>query len=69
MFDPGAYGTLLVWLDADDQDARRRPRRRHPVAARRRPSSIRTALASGLRRAASALDRPGVGAIGEVTNG
>jgi len=60
MIDPGALGTLRIGLDAIDAESHRhRPRR--PVAApRRERAGIRVTLATGLRRVASALDRPRV---------
>jgi hypothetical protein len=59
MLDPGALGTLLIWLDIDDQHATTRRRRSRPVAApRREGTAIRLTLARGLRRAASAIERP-----------
>jgi hypothetical protein len=65
MLDPGALGTLVIGLDIEQQTDPRRRRRSRAVAPPRRASSIRVALARGLRRAASYLERP---AVGEVAN-
>ena len=59
MIDPGALGTLLIGLGADDAELHH-DRRRRSVTPRRERIAIRVALASGLRRAASALDRPAI---------
>ena len=59
MIDPGALGTLLIGLGADDAESHH-DRRRRSVTLRRERIAIRVALASGLRRAASALDRPAI---------
>ena len=60
MIDPGALGTLLIGLGADDAESHHDRRRRSVTAPRRERTAIRVALANGLRRAASALDRPAV---------
>ena len=60
MFDHGAMGTLLIGLDATQNDTR--PKRvRRSVDAPRRERSIRAALARGLRRAADLLQPQPVG--------
>ena len=58
MIDPGALGTLLIGLGADDAESHHDRRRRSVPVRRRQGTAIRVALANGLRRAASALDRP-----------
>ena len=66
MFDPAAMATLLIGLDLADQGEAQSDRQRLRVAARRREhAGIRVALARGLRRAASVLDRP---TVSEVAN-
>ena len=60
MIDPGALGTLLIGLGADDGESHHDRRRRSVTAPRRERIAIRVALASGLRRAASRLDRPAI---------
>ena len=60
MIDPSALGTLLIGLSADDRGSRHDRRRRSVTAPRRQRVAIRVALASGLRRAASRLDRPAI---------
>ena len=62
MFDPGAMGTLLIGLNAtqNDTDAKRA---RRSVAAPRRERSIRAALARGLRRGADLLQPQTVGEL------
>ena len=57
MIDPGALGTLRIGLDAIDAESHAH-RRRSKSAPRRRRAGVRVALATGLRRVASALDRP-----------
>jgi len=54
MLDPGAMGTLLIGLDAieDETQTHRAP---HPVAAPHRARTIRSALARALRRGADLL--------------
>jgi hypothetical protein len=54
MFDHGAMGTLLIGLDAIENEANTK-RRPHPVAAPRRKRAIRGVLARGLRRGADLL--------------
>lgn len=54
MFDPAVMGTLLIGLNAIQNETPSKPVRRS-VAAPRRERSIRTALARGLRRAADQL--------------
>jgi hypothetical protein len=62
MFDHGAMGTLLIGLDAiqNDTATKQRP---HPVDATRRKRSIRAALARGLRRGADLLQPQTVGEL------
>ena len=60
MFDPGAMGTLLIGLNAAENETPTR-RVRRPVDAPRRERSIRAALARGLRRAADLLQPQPVG--------
>jgi hypothetical protein len=60
MIDPGALGTLLIGLGADDAQSHHDRRRRSVPAPRRERTAVRFALATGLRRAASALGRPRV---------
>ena len=54
MFDPGAMGTLLIGLNAvqNDTDTRRAHR---SIAAPHRAHSLRAALARGLRRGADQI--------------
>lgn len=54
MFDPGAIGTVLIGLNALENETPTKQARRS-VAAPRRERSIRAALARGLRRAADQL--------------
>ena len=65
MIDPGALGTLRIGLDAIDAESRTH-RRRRSAASQRERAGVRVALARGLRRVASALERP---RISEGTNG
>ena len=51
MFDHAAMGTLLIGLDAHQNETHTK-RARRAVTAPRRERSIRVALARGLRRAA-----------------
>ncbi len=60
MLDPGAMGTLLIGLDAINNETSG-GRARRPGKAPRRRRSVRAALASGLRRAADALQPQPVG--------
>jgi hypothetical protein len=66
MLDPGALGTLLIWLDLEQQAETQRRRRSRPVASPRRSPSVRVALARVLRRAASYLERPAVVEVGNA---
>ena len=62
MFDHGAMGTLLIGLNAvqNDTDAKRA---RRSSAASHRVRSIRAALAHGLRRGADLLQPQPVGEL------
>ena len=60
MIDPGALGTLRIGLDALDGESHTHRPRRSVTTPRHERTAIRVALASGLRRAAAALDRPAV---------
>ena len=60
MIDPGALGTLRIGLDAIDAESHTHRPRRSATAPRRERAGVRMALASGLRRIASALERPTV---------
>ena len=62
MFDPGAMGTLLIGLNAAQNDTDTK-RARRSVAAPRRARSIRAALARGLRRGADLLQPQTVGEL------
>ena len=64
MFDHGAMGTLLIGLNAvqDETDTKRA---RRSVAAPRRARSIRAALARGLRRGADLLQPQSFGEVAE----
>ena len=64
MFDPGAMGTILIGLNAIEDETPTKPARR-PVAAPRRERSIRAALARGLRRAADKLQPQTVGELAQ----
>jgi hypothetical protein len=62
MFDHGAMGTLIIGLNAvEDETNTKRVHR--PVAAPRRERSIRAALARGLRRGADLLQPQTVGEL------
>jgi len=54
MFDPAAMGTLLIGLDAHQNETHTK-RARGAVTAPRRERSIRVAVARGLRRAADQI--------------
>ena len=58
MFDPAALGTLLIGLDAIEAEGRADARPRRRLQSRRDGHSVRLAIASGLRRAAAALEGP-----------
>ena len=62
MFDHGAMGTLLIGLDAiqNETTTKRGP---HPVVPPRRKRSIRAAVARGLRRGADLLQPQPVGEL------
>ena len=63
MLDPGAMGTLLIGLEAINNETSA-ARAHRPGKAPRRSRSIRAALASGLRRAADDLQpQPVVSAV------
>ena len=62
MFDPGAMGTLLIGLNAAQNDTHT-TLALGSVAAPRRERSIRAALARGLRRAADRLQPQTVGEL------
>jgi hypothetical protein len=62
MFDHGAMGTLVIGLNAT-QNETSTGRVRRPRQAPRRERSIRAALAHGLRRAADLLQPQPVGEI------
>jgi hypothetical protein len=64
MFDHAAMGTLLIGLDANQNETKRV---RRPIAAPRRKGSIRLALANGLRRVAAQLQPQTVGELAEET--
>ena len=66
MLEPGAMGTLLIGLSLVDEANARHDRASRRVAVPRRKSSTRAALARGLRRVASALERPTVGEATEA---
>ena len=64
MFDPGAMGTLLIGLNAvDDETATKRMRR--SAATPRRARSLRAALAHGLRRGADVVQPQTVGELAQ----
>ena len=58
MFDPAAMGTLKLGLDAAASESHADRPRRAATTRQRQPGTIRLALASGLRRAAAALEKP-----------
>jgi hypothetical protein len=64
MFDPGAMGTLLIGLNATDNETDTK-RARRSVAAPHRQRSLRAALARGLRRGADLLQPQTVGELAQ----
>ena len=62
MFDPGAMGTLLIGLNATDNETQTR-RMRRSVATPHRARTLRAALARGLRRGADLLQPQTVGEL------
>ena len=66
MFDHAAMGTLLIGLDAYQNETHAK-RLRRPVTTPNRQHSIRLALANGLRRVAAQLQPQGVGELAEKT--
>jgi hypothetical protein len=66
MFDPGAMGTLLIGLNANENEIPTQQVRRSLVAPRReRERSVRAALAGSLRRAADRLQPQTVGELAQ----
>lgn len=62
MFDPGAMGTLLIGLNAAENETQTR-RVRRSAATPRRERSVRAVLARGLRRAADRVQPQTVGEL------